>query len=80
MRPKFKKGDRVLAIKNYDGNNLLRGVKGTVMERMSPAGRQQEHAIYAVCFDLCVDGHSFGSRCKMGYGYYLPSTHLKKIR
>lgn len=77
MRPKFKAGDRVVAIHGYDTNLMIRNVKGTVVQHL--AHNSGEHAMYAVEFDLCIDGHTFPGGKKL-CGWYVPSTHLKKIR
>lgn len=78
MKPKFKKGDRVQGVMGYEGCYLIRMAKGTVLEQLPAQGA--EHSFYAVKFDEWIGGHSCGNRCKMGFGYHVPSTHLKKIR
>lgn len=74
---KFKKGDRVIGVKDYDGMRLV-GVKGTV------AGEGEK--IIMVCWDPkfteeeygCV-GHDCVGLCEYGHGWWVKEDCIKHL-
>lgn len=73
--PKFKVGDRVKCIAEYDGNEAIVGQKGTVRYVGTTLN------IISVEFDNDVHGHALQEpyRCKCGHGWNIDADKLELI-
>ncbi len=72
MSPRsYSVGDRVIAIREYEGNNLIKGAHGTVLFYDAVNER------YAVEYDEYVEGHTCDNECGHGYGWYTAESCLE---
>lgn len=58
----FKVGDRVIAISEYEGNDDIVGVTGTVIEVRGTS-------LYSVAYDDYIGGHTCNGKCNDGHGW-----------
>ena len=67
----MKVGDRVKCIRSHDYNAQAVGKFGTI--------RGTCGSLWAVEFDVFVDGHDIDDRCEHGNGWNIPANKLKLI-
>lgn len=70
--PKFKVGDRVIALQDHEGRELI-GKTGTIL---SIAPRVEENAI-GVEWEDFSDGHNLSGLCKPGCGWWIHAYKLE---
>lgn len=71
MSRKFKVGDTVLCIREYDGNSFILNKKG-VITCMSTYD-------YGVEFEVNVYGHKLNGDAPDGFGWYVAGSCLKLV-
>ena len=65
----FKVGDRVIAIRAWDGNDDIVGVTGTVVEVRGTS-------VCSVNYDDYIGGHTCDGKCSDGHGWRTSASCL----
>ena len=74
---KFKIGDRVICIDEYDGNDLIKGEKGIIKSLGSGCFGSEKNS-YLVEFDNSVSGHyGHGGHYIDGHCWYIAESILR---